>query len=91
MADDSRRPLLVHCAAGVKRTGAVCAAWRMKHCGWDVDRALAEARACGYVPRDNPELAEHLRRFYASRIAATRPADAGATSSAAPQVPHGER
>ncbi len=74
LADQSKHPILVHCAAGVNRTGAVCAVWRMKHCGWATEAAIAEARACGWSPRDNPELADHLRAFAASRPAVTAPA-----------------
>jgi protein tyrosine/serine phosphatase len=68
LADESTHPLLVHCAAGVNRTGAVYAAWRMKHCGWSPERALAEAEQCGWLPRDNPELREHLMSYYRSRV-----------------------
>lgn len=76
LANESRHPVLVHCAAGVNRTGAVCAVWRMKHCGWSVDAALEEAEACGWSPRDNPGLADHLRSFAASRPAGTGSAPA---------------
>ncbi len=68
IADESRRPLLVHCAAGVCRTGAAYAAWRMKYCGWDVDQALAEAGRYGITPRRKPQLCEHLRRYYESLV-----------------------
>ncbi len=69
LADSSNHPLLVHCAAGVNRTGAVCAAWRMKYCGWSPERALEEAERCGWSPEDNPELREHLMAYYRSRVA----------------------
>lgn len=69
LADESRRPLLVHCAAGVNRTGAALAVWRMKHCGWDADQALAEAEQHGLTARNNPELQAHLREYYWARIA----------------------
>ena len=71
IADEPHRPLLVHCAAGVHRTGAAYAAWRMKYCGWNADRALAEAGEHGITLRRKPELCEHLRRYYASRVLAT--------------------
>jgi tyrosine-protein phosphatase SIW14 len=63
MADASKQPMLVHCWAGVNRTGAACVAYRLKYCGWTIDRALAEAKANGYSPNDNPKLAEHLRAY----------------------------
>jgi protein-tyrosine phosphatase len=74
LADAAAHPLLVHCAAGVNRTGAVFAAWRMKHCGWDVERALAEAERHGYRPADNAAMGERLRAYYRERISASRPA-----------------
>jgi len=67
IADASKRPLLVHCWAGVQRTGIVYAAWRMKYCGWDDQRALAEAAEHGYSPARNPALGEHLRDYASSR------------------------
>jgi protein-tyrosine phosphatase len=66
--DEKNRPMLVHCAAGVKRTGAAYAAWRMKYCGWSLDEALAESDRAGYSIRDEPELRKHLERYYEERI-----------------------
>ncbi|GMU23063.1 MAG: hypothetical protein AMXMBFR13_31460 [Phycisphaerae bacterium] len=63
IADPANRPLLVHCYAGVNRTGASLAAWRMKHLGWTPEQALAEAAENGLTERTNPRLLEHLRRF----------------------------
>ena len=40
-------PVLVHCFAGVHRTGACCAVYRMEHQGWDADDAIREMRAMG--------------------------------------------
>lgn len=75
IADASKQPMLVHCYAGVNRTGAAYVAYRVRHCGWTIDRALAEAVANGYSQRDTPELAAHLRQYaayLASRHAATQ-------------------
>lgn len=63
VADPARRPLYVHCAAGVQRTGAVIAAYRMKHQGWSLKQALEEAEQHGLNRRKNPELYEHLQRY----------------------------
>ena len=71
LADESRHPVLVHCSAGANRTGAVYAVWRMKYCGWDAERALAEVQSVSSV---NPKLVPHLQRYYRERIAASRPA-----------------
>src|SRR5262249_6290910 len=42
MADAANYPVLVHCLAGVHRTGACCAIYRMEQEHWTNARALAE-------------------------------------------------
>ncbi|GMV96103.1 MAG: hypothetical protein AMXMBFR83_04720 [Phycisphaerae bacterium] len=75
MADPANQPLLVHCYAGVNRTGAVCAAWRMKYQGWTAEAAIAEARRHGLSSYKNPVLFDHLRRYADHlRTAGTHPA-----------------
>lgn len=68
LADETKHPLLVHCAAGVNRTGAVYAAWRMKHCGWGPEQAMAEAEECGWSPTGNAEMRGHLEEYYRTRV-----------------------
>ncbi len=63
IADPANRPLFIHCAAGVQRTGASIAAYRMRHQGWTYEQAIAEAEQNGLNRRKNPELYEHLRRY----------------------------
>jgi protein tyrosine/serine phosphatase len=46
-------PVLVHCFAGIHRTGAYCAVYRMEYEGWTTDRAIAEVKACGYTNLDD--------------------------------------
>lgn len=42
------RPILVHCLAGIHRTGVMIALYRMEHEGWTKEQALAEMRDQGY-------------------------------------------
>jgi protein tyrosine phosphatase (PTP) superfamily phosphohydrolase (DUF442 family) len=40
--DEGPRPVFVHCQHGADRTGVMCAAYRIKVQGWEVDRAVKE-------------------------------------------------
>jgi protein tyrosine/serine phosphatase len=48
MRDPASHPVLVHCFAGIHRTGAYCAIYRMEFEGWSNDQAIAELKAFGY-------------------------------------------
>lgn len=50
--DPKHHPVLIHCFAGIHRTGMYCAVCRLERQGWDVDRAVAEMRHCGYIQYD---------------------------------------
>lgn len=53
MRDPANHPVLVHCYAGIHRTGAYCAVYRMEFQGWHPSRAVAELKALGYDNFDN--------------------------------------
>lgn len=53
MRDPNNYPVLVHCFAGIHRTGAYCAVYRMEFEGWDNAQAIAEVKAMGYDNFDN--------------------------------------
>jgi protein tyrosine phosphatase (PTP) superfamily phosphohydrolase (DUF442 family) len=42
-------PVLLHCKAGLHRTGIMAAIYRMEYQGWDVADALRELKAHGYT------------------------------------------
>jgi protein tyrosine/serine phosphatase len=52
MSDPSNYPVLVHCFAGIHRTGAYCAIYRMEREHWSNARAIDEMKACGYTNLD---------------------------------------
>jgi protein tyrosine/serine phosphatase len=53
LADPKNHPVLVHCFAGVHRTGAYAAIYRMEFEHWSNARAIAELKACGYSNLDD--------------------------------------
>lgn len=53
--EPSNYPILVHCFAGMHRTGAYCALYRMEYLGWSNERAMEEMRRLGYRNLDNEE------------------------------------
>ncbi len=47
--DDPRNyPVLIHCKAGLHRTGILCAVYRMEYDRWSVGEAFAELKAHGF-------------------------------------------
>jgi tyrosine-protein phosphatase SIW14 len=53
MRNEKNYPVLVHCCAGIHRTGAFTAIYRMECERWTRSEALAEMRACGYTTLDD--------------------------------------
>jgi protein tyrosine/serine phosphatase len=48
MADPKNYPVLIHCCAGIHRTGAYCAVYRMEFQHWNNAAAIAELHDSGY-------------------------------------------
>jgi protein tyrosine/serine phosphatase len=66
VADQSRRPVLVHCAAGAYRTGVAIALYRMLFEGWPSDDAMREMAYYGCRIHGDEPLITHLRTTYES-------------------------
>jgi tyrosine-protein phosphatase SIW14 len=60
--DPAAGPVLVHCFAGLHRTGVYCAVYRMERQGWSNAEAVAEMYAVGYFQED-PTALDFLRTY----------------------------
>jgi protein tyrosine/serine phosphatase len=62
IADSKNYPVLVHCFAGIHRTGAYCAIYRMEQDHWSNGRAIEEIEASGYAEIESDVLG-YLERY----------------------------
>lgn len=53
MSDSRNYPVLMHCYAGIHRTGSYCAIYRMEFEHWSNSQAIAEMKANGYCNLDD--------------------------------------
>jgi tyrosine-protein phosphatase SIW14 len=60
-------PVLVHCFAGIHRTGTMCAIFRMEFHGWSAERAINEMQQFGFEPEDMIQDIEGYLRGYTPR------------------------
>jgi protein tyrosine/serine phosphatase len=64
MDDPKNHPALVHCYAGIHRTGSMCAIFRMEYQHWPNEQAIEEMRRCGFEPLTREQdIAEYLHAY----------------------------
>ena len=62
--DPANGPVLIHCFAGLHRTGVYCAVYRMEFDRWSNSRAIAEVQACGYANLyEELDILEYLENY----------------------------
>lgn len=62
LSDPEAQPVLVHCEAGVARTGAAVALYRMSQEGWSFDEAIAELKSFEHRGRCSPRLQDLIQQ-----------------------------
>lgn len=73
LADKRNHPVLVHCFAGIHRTGTMCAIYRMEFQGWPAERAMEEMQLYGFAPEDmHQHIAAYLRGYEQRRKPASK-------------------
>ena len=66
-------PALIHCFAGMHRTGAFCTIYRMEYQGWSNADAMTELKALGYKNLDKEEDVQGYMEGYVPRSKRTAP------------------
>jgi protein tyrosine/serine phosphatase len=83
MDNPSNYPVLIHCFAGVHRTGAYCAVYRMEYEHWSNAQAISEMKSCGYINlNDEFDLLGYLERYHPRWQTAGQPNGHGGERSA---------
>ena len=67
MDKKENHPVLVHCYAGIHRTGTMCAIFRIDYHGWSAERAMSEMQLYGFAPEDMHEHISGYLRDYKPR------------------------
>lgn len=63
MDDESNYPVLIHCHAGLHRTGLLTAVYRMEYQGWTIDEAYRDMKAQGFGPWVCTETNDYVTQF----------------------------
>ncbi len=63
MDDPSVYPVLIHCKAGLHRTGVLTAVFRMEYQGWTPAAAFLEMKALGFGNRDCTAANDYVRQY----------------------------
>ena len=79
--DPENYPMLIHCKAGLHRTGLLAALYRVEHQGWTTAEAYREMKAQGFGDKDCTEsnlyvkqyLLDYQPRWQASQVSAESP------------------
>jgi protein tyrosine/serine phosphatase len=83
--DPATYPVLIHCRAGLHRTGIMTAIYRMEYQGWPRDRAIVELKQNGFgewpCTSANEYVAQYLLAYHPGIRNAKMPADVSARNT----------
>jgi tyrosine-protein phosphatase SIW14 len=71
--DPANRPVLLHCKAGLHRTGCLAAVYRMEFDGWGPRRALDELKAHGFGDSAATAANDYVRQYLLNFRPRSRP------------------
>jgi protein tyrosine/serine phosphatase len=88
LTDPRNYPVLVHCFAGIHRTGAYTAIYRMEFEHWSNEQAMAEMRACGYDTLDEEmDILSYLEQYHPEWQKQEHKPEASARETHKPEAP----
>jgi len=87
LEDQSNYPILIHCKAGLHRTGVLVAIYRMEYEGWSRARALAEVRANGFGTFVSTSANQYINQYILRYVPHHRPGRVVERLPAARDVP----
>jgi hypothetical protein len=85
MDDPKSYPVLIHCHAGLHRTGVLTAVYRMEYQNWTTDEAWRDMRANGFGPWVGTSANDYVKQYVTTYRRGQRAA------AAAPAAPESKR
>jgi tyrosine-protein phosphatase SIW14 len=87
MDDPASYPVLIHCHAGLHRTGVLVAVYRMEYQGYSPEEAWEDMRANGFGPWVGTASNDYVTQYVLSYRRGLRPAGSAGTSPFSGQEP----
>jgi hypothetical protein len=89
--DEANYPVLVHCRAGMHRTGVLTAVYRMEYEGWSPHQALDELKTCGFRDFDATAANDYITQYiltYRRGLRSTGDRGVVRAECETPDIPH---